>query len=124
MENGFRFGSNSGSFVADWSDDDIEDAFELRAMLEAQAARRAATRIAPAQLEALRHHNRLIGAAIAGDDVLRDLVDDGILTVDGTFTISSYDSTAIEVVLVPAPGVVGLLASVLVGRRRPTRRRA
>jgi len=64
------------------------------------------------------------GAAIAGDDVLRDLVDDGILTVDGTFTISSYDSTAIEVVLVPAPGVVGLLASVLVGRRRPTRRRA
>ncbi|MAB71561.1 MAG: hypothetical protein CMJ54_03545 [Planctomycetaceae bacterium] len=64
------------------------------------------------------------GAAIAGDDVLRDLVDDGITTVAGTFTISSYDSTAIEVVLVPAPGVVGLLASVLVGRRRPTRRRA
>lgn len=64
------------------------------------------------------------GAAIAGDDVLRDLVDDGITTVAGTFTISSYDSTAIEVVLVPAPGVVGLLASALIGRRRPSRRRA
>lgn len=62
-----RRSESQRSFVADWSDDDIEDAFELRSMLEAQAARRAATRIAPAQLEALRHHNRLIGAAIAGD---------------------------------------------------------
>jgi DNA-binding GntR family transcriptional regulator len=62
-----RRSESQRSFVADWSDDDIEDAFELRAMLEAQAARRAATRIAAAQLEALRHHNRLIGAAIAGD---------------------------------------------------------
>ena len=62
-----RRSESQRSFVADWSDDDIEDAFELRSMLEAQAARRAATRIAPAQLEALRHHNRLIGAAISGD---------------------------------------------------------
>ncbi|MCE2842229.1 MAG: GntR family transcriptional regulator [Novosphingobium sp.] len=62
-----RRSESQRSFVADWSDDDIEDAFELRAMLEAQAARRAATRIAPAQVEALRHHNRLIGAAIAGE---------------------------------------------------------
>jgi DNA-binding GntR family transcriptional regulator len=62
-----RRSESQRSFVADWSDDDIEDAFELRAMLEAQAARRAATRIAPAQLEALRHHNRQIGAAIEGD---------------------------------------------------------
>lgn len=62
-----RRSESQRSFVADWSDDDIEDSFELRAMLEAQAARRAATRIAPAQLEALRHHNRLIGAAIAGE---------------------------------------------------------
>lgn len=62
-----RRSESQRSFVADWSDDDIDDAFELRAMLEAQAARRAATRIAPVQLEALRHHNRLIGAAIAGE---------------------------------------------------------
>ena len=64
------------------------------------------------------------GAAIAGDDVLRDLVDDGIITVDGTFTISSYGSTAIDVVLVPAPGVIGVLASAVVARRRSSRRRA
>ena len=64
------------------------------------------------------------GAAIVGDDVLRDLVDDGIMTVDGTFTISSYGSTAIDVVLVPAPGVIGVLASAVVARRRSSRRRA
>lgn len=64
------------------------------------------------------------GAAIAGDDVLRDLVDDGILTVGGTFTVSSYENTAIDVVLIPAPGVFGLLAPVVVGRRRSSRRRA
>ncbi len=62
-----RRSESQRSFVADWTDDDIEDAFELRSMLEAQAARRAATRIAPAQLEALRHHNRVIGESIAGE---------------------------------------------------------
>lgn len=61
-----RRSESQRSFVADWSDDDIEDAFELRSMLEAQAARRAATRISPAQLEALRSHNRMIGKAIGG----------------------------------------------------------
>ena len=34
-----RRSESQRSFVADWSDDDIEDAFELRSMLEAQAAR-------------------------------------------------------------------------------------
>lgn len=64
------------------------------------------------------------GAAVPGDDVLRDIVDVGITTVDGTFTISGYESTAIDVVLVPAPGLLGMLACALVGRRRPSRRRA
>ena len=63
------------------------------------------------------------GAAIAGDDVLRDLVDVGISTVGGAFTIGGYDTTAIDVALVPAPGVLGTLACVLFGRRRPARRR-
>ncbi|MCZ8324974.1 MAG: GntR family transcriptional regulator [Sphingomonadaceae bacterium] len=62
-----RRSESQRSFVADWSDDDIEDAFELRAMLEAQAARRAATRINAAQLEALRVHNHGIETAIAAD---------------------------------------------------------
>lgn len=55
------------SFVADWSLDDIEDAFKLRAMLEAHAASRAATRISWDQLERLRGHNKAILRAMSGD---------------------------------------------------------
>lgn len=55
------------SFVADWSLDDVEDAFQLRAMLEAHAATRAATRVSWDQLERLRSHNRAILKSISGD---------------------------------------------------------
>jgi DNA-binding GntR family transcriptional regulator len=54
------------SFVADWSLDDIEDAFQLRAMLEAHVAKRAATRISWDQLERLRSHNKAILKCISG----------------------------------------------------------
>lgn len=53
------------SFVADWSLDDIEDVFELRAMLEARAARRAAGRMNDESLARLRACNAAIGRAIA-----------------------------------------------------------
>lgn len=53
------------SFVADWSLDDVEDAFELRGMLEAHAAERAATRLKPAELEALRQWNERLDQAIS-----------------------------------------------------------
>ena len=53
------------SFVADWSLDDVEDAFELRGMLEAHAAQRAATRLKPAELEALRQCNERLDKAIS-----------------------------------------------------------
>ena len=42
------------SFVADWSLGDVADAFELRAMLEGHAARRAAERMDDATLQRLR----------------------------------------------------------------------
>jgi DNA-binding GntR family transcriptional regulator len=54
------------SFVADWSIDDVADAFELRSMLEAQAARRAASRMDDASLARLRAFNRQILNAISG----------------------------------------------------------
>ena len=54
------------TFVADWSLDDIADAFELRAMLESLAARRAAERIGAAQIERLRVHNRALHKAVFG----------------------------------------------------------
>ena len=52
------------TFVADWSLDDVGDAFELRAMLEGHAARRAAERMTDPQIKRLRDANRAIGVAV------------------------------------------------------------
>jgi len=52
------------SFVADWSLEDVEDSFELRALLESRAARRAAERITWDQLARLKAHHEAIGQAI------------------------------------------------------------
>lgn len=51
-------------FVSEWSRDDIEDAFDLRAMLESQAARRAAERVDAAGLAQLAAHNAAMGDAV------------------------------------------------------------
>jgi DNA-binding GntR family transcriptional regulator len=52
------------SFVVDASPDDVADAFELRAMLESHAARRAAERIGPEALAELQRHNAAIRRAV------------------------------------------------------------
>ncbi|QFT78728.1 GntR family transcriptional regulator [Erythrobacter sp. THAF29] len=52
------------SFVADWSLDDVADAFELRAMLEGYAARRAAESMSRETLDRLHACNSAIFAAI------------------------------------------------------------
>lgn len=60
-----RRSGSQRSFVTEWSLDDLEEAFALRAMLEGQAARRAATRIKTLQIEQLKAHNRRILEAIS-----------------------------------------------------------
>ena len=52
------------SYVADWSLDDVKDAFDLRAMLEAEAARRAAERMTDSCLQRLKEANCKISRAI------------------------------------------------------------
>ncbi len=52
------------SYVADWSLDDIEDAFELRALLEGVAARRAASRIDASGIARLEMVNASVEKAI------------------------------------------------------------
>jgi len=52
------------SFVSDWSLHDVADAFHLRALLEGQAARLAATRISDEALARLRTANAAIGHAV------------------------------------------------------------
>lgn len=54
-------------FVADWNAEDIAEMFTLRAMLESHAAARAATRIDPAGLAAMRRANGLLAEAVAAD---------------------------------------------------------
>ncbi|WP_226018848.1 GntR family transcriptional regulator [Novosphingobium sp. FKTRR1] len=52
------------TFVADWSLDDVADAFDLRASLEGRAARLAAARMTPEVIARLRAANALVGQAI------------------------------------------------------------
>jgi DNA-binding GntR family transcriptional regulator len=55
------------SFVADWSLDDVADSFELRAILEARAAGRAAVRMDDKGLQRLRACNAAISEAVFRD---------------------------------------------------------
>jgi DNA-binding GntR family transcriptional regulator len=61
-----RRSDSNRSFVANWSLDDVDDNFALRAMLEGHAARRAAKRITWDQVERLRGYNRGLLKAISG----------------------------------------------------------
>ena len=54
-------------FVADWSRDDLDEMFTLRAMLEAHAAARAAERMTPAAIEALQACNGRIETAVTAE---------------------------------------------------------
>lgn len=55
-------------FVADWSLGDVTDAFELRAMVEGYAAKRAAERMDEATLQRLHTENKSLYQAIQGDE--------------------------------------------------------
>lgn len=52
-EGALRFKPNSGTFVAEWTDDEIRQIFDLRTLLEAQIAEAAALSITPEELAAL-----------------------------------------------------------------------
>ena len=61
-----RKNESQRSFVADWSLGDVADAFELRAMIEGYAAKRAAERMDDRTLDRLRSCNSAIYTAIRG----------------------------------------------------------
>lgn len=62
-----RKSDSQRSFVADWSLSDVADAFELRAMMEGYAARRAAERMNDKTMMQLRDCNSAIYEAVGGD---------------------------------------------------------
>ncbi len=59
-----RRNDSQRSFVAEWSRADVEESFQLRAMLEGHSARRAATRISDVQLTELKSANAKLEAAV------------------------------------------------------------
>lgn len=54
------------TFVPDWSADEVEEIFTLRALLESHAAARAARFITAEEIDTLRGYNKLIDRAING----------------------------------------------------------
>lgn len=91
------------SFVADWSIEDVADAFELRALLEGKAARRASERMTEAGLEPIRAANQRIAEALRGPvaDVVGFLEGNrdfhaGILEVAGSRRLAALLGTLIE----------------------------
>lgn len=65
---------NQRVFVAEWTDDDNTDLFELRAMLEGFAAGRAAGKITPDQIDQMRQHNETIANAVTADGQIDNAV--------------------------------------------------
>jgi DNA-binding GntR family transcriptional regulator len=76
------FQPNQGAVVAGWSEDDIEDIFALRTMLESYAVARAATRIDQAGIDQLRElADQIRDAALAdGPDRI-----DRVMDLNGRF---------------------------------------
>lgn len=63
-----RMVPNHGTFVSRWSHGDIEDIFQLRAMMEAYAARKAAERATAEEVDALRECCDTIDHELARED--------------------------------------------------------
>ena len=91
------------SFVADWSLNDVKDAFDLRAILEGEAARRAAERMSNTALQQLQDANLRISRAIQKPnpdvtgflDANRDF-HAGILEIAGSRRLASLLGALIE----------------------------
>lgn len=98
------FEPNRGAQVASWTDDDLEEIFELRAMLEGHAAARTATRARSAQLDAMAElAGRMEAAAADGSPPALDRI--------------AEDNTAFHRTILrtaASPRLAAMLASVIV----------
>ncbi len=90
------------SFVAEWSLDEVADAFELRAVIEGIAARRAAERMTPEILQKMRRCDTAISEAVA-----RDTADvDAYLDANREFHALIVEAAA-------SPRLAGILATLV-----------
>lgn len=98
------FEPNRGAQVASWTDGDLEEIFELRAMLEGHAAARAARRATAGQLDAMADLAGRMEAA-ARTDTAAEL--DRIAELNTTFHRTILTAAA-------SPRLAGMLAAVIV----------
>jgi DNA-binding GntR family transcriptional regulator len=91
--------------VRSYAPEEIEDMYELRALLEGHATRRAATRISKAEVRRLRESNERFARLRAADD-LRELIEENlvfhntILEAAGSERLSQLVRKVIELPLV------------------------
>lgn len=97
---------NRGAAVRSHSADDLDDLYQLRALIEGYAARRAATRITAAAIALLRESCERFERLRCGDDQLRDLVKENlffhktILEAAGSARLAGLVRNVIEIPLV------------------------
>ena len=72
VERFVRRNDSQRTFVNEWSFDEVEESFALRAMLEGRAAARAASRISSEEIEQLAAHNAAIRRSIEAPPVAVD----------------------------------------------------
>lgn len=70
---------NRGATVRAYAPEEIDDLYDLRALLEAHAARRAASRISEEDVERLRESNARFAKLAAGDETLVDLIGENLV---------------------------------------------
>jgi len=96
-------------FVADWNAEDLAEMFTLRAMLEAHAAARAATRITPEALAALSACNARLAAAVAASPAAA-----GTATPDvATFLTENRRFHDIVITAAASPRLTNMLAALV-----------
>jgi len=86
---------NQGGHVANWSNQEIEDIFKLRALCEGMAARRAAALITDTQMQTLRTQQKVIDALLADSGAFN--VED-FLEANRVFHETIMDATQSEVI--------------------------
>ncbi len=86
---------NQGGHVANWSAEEIEDIFKLRALCEGMAARRAAANITKEQIDILRAQHKIIDELLQDNDAFYV---EPFLKANSIFHATIMDATHSEVI--------------------------
>ena len=88
---------NRGATVRQYETEDLDDMYQLRALLEGYAARRAATRIASKELARLRKSCERFDRLRADEEGLRDLVKENLFFHNAILEVAGSERLAVMV---------------------------